>query len=475
MLVRRKAAFGILDRRAVRMAAWLMALVFAIVVLSLPPGGAQDTAQGNGNAVVLHIDGAIGPATSDYFSRELDKARQRGAAVVILRMDTPGGLDTSMRDIIRTILGSPVPIITYVSPSGARAASAGTYILYASHVAAMTPGTNLGAATPVQIGGGGLPFGRDQDEDKKDDDDQQQRQPRSATEAKIIEDAVAYIRSLAELRDRNADWAEKAVREAASLSASAALEENVIDIVADTIEDVLAQADGRRVTASGTEIVLETRGIAIEHVEPDWRTRLLSAITNPNVALILMMIGIYGLIFEFMNPGAMYPGTIGAISLLVALYALAAMPVNVAGIGLIILGLALMVAEAFAPSFGILGIGGAVAFILGATILIEPGVPGFEIAWPVIAVVALTSLGFTALIAHLAVKSHRRRVATGDHWMVGAPAEVQDWRGNQGHVFVHGERWRARSEVPLKKGQQVRITGVDGLVVTVEPDVTKSS
>jgi membrane-bound serine protease (ClpP class) len=294
-------------------------------------------------------------------------------------------------------------------------------------------------------------------------------------EAKIINDAVAYIRSLAEMRDRNADWAERAVRRGESLSSTAALQENVIDIVAETIEDVLAQADGRRVTAGGTEIVLETRGLAIEHVEPDWRTRLLSAITNPNVALILMMVGIYGLIFEFMNPGALYPGTIGAISLLVALYALAAMPVNVAGIGLIILGLALMVAEAFAPSFGILGIGGAVAFILGATILIEPGVPGFEIAWPVIAVVAVTSLGFTALIAHLAVKSHRRRVATGDHWMMGAPAEVQDWRGNQGHVFVRGERWQARSHSPLKKGQQVRVTGVDGLTLTVEPDGMKST
>ena len=234
-----------------------------------------------------------------------------------------------------------------------------------------------------------------------------------------------------------------------------------------------------KVSAGGGEIIVETRGSAIEHLEPDWRIRLLSAITNPNVALILMMIGIYGLIFEFMNPGALYPGTVGAISLMVGLYSLAALPVNIAGVGLIILGMALMVAEAFAPSFGILGIGGVVAFVLGATILVEPGIPGFEIAWQVVAVVTVTSIALTALIAHLAVRSHRRKIETGDHWMIGAKAMVQDWDagkgGGQGHVFVHGERWKAVSAAPLEKGQQVRITGIDGLTVTVEPHGTETT
>jgi len=452
-----------------RLALWLMALAFGAAVLALAPGEAQ-----NGRtAVVLHMDGAIGPATVDYFSRELESARERDAAVIVIRMDTPGGLVTSMREIIREILASPVPIITYVAPSGARAASAGTYIVYASHVAAMAPGTHLGAATPVQLGGGGLPFGRDDKEDKDEDGEDQPRRPANASEAKAMEDSVAYIISLAELRDRNVEWAEKAVRQAATLSSAGAIKENVIDFVADSIEDVLDQADGMQVSAGGREIVLETRGIAIEHVEPDWRTRLLSAITNPNVALILMMIGIYGLIFEFLNPGALYPGTIGAISLLIGLYALAALPVNIAGVGLIVLGLALMVAEAFAPSFGVLGIGGVVAFVLGATILVEPGIPGFEIAWQVVAVVTVTSIALTALIAHLAFSSHRRKIETGEHWMIGAKATVQDWDagkgGGQGHVFVHGERWQAVSGAPLEKGQQVRITGIDGLTVTVEP------
>jgi membrane-bound serine protease (ClpP class) len=450
-----------------RIALWLMAIVFGAGLLALSPSGAQD----GRSAVVLHIDGAIGPATVDYFSRELEAARERNAAVVILRMDTPGGLVTSMREIVRAILASEIPVITYVSPSGARATSAGTYILYASHVAAMAPGTHVGSATPVQVGGGGLPFGRgDEDKDEDGDDEDKPRQPANASEAKAIEDAVAYITSLAEMRGRNAEWAEKAVREAASLSSSAALAQDVIDFTATSLEDVLDKADGMQVSAGGEEIVLETRGIAIEHVEPDLRTRVLSAITNPNVALILMMIGIYGLIFEFMNPGALYPGTIGAISLMIGLYALAALPVNIAGVGLIILGLALMVAEAFAPSFGILGIGGAIAFVIGAMILVEPGIPGFEIAWQVVAVVAATSLALTVLIAHLAVSSYRRKIATGEHWMVGAEAEVQDWSDRKGHVFVHGERWRAVSDTPLARGQQVRITGIDGLTVTVAPD-----
>ncbi|WP_407866035.1 NfeD family protein [Phyllobacterium phragmitis] len=451
------------------------------LLLSILPNDAQT----GRTALVFHIRGIIGPAAVDYLSRGLAMAAERNAPLVIIEMDTPGGLDTSMRDIIRDILASPVPVATYVAPSGARAASAGTYILYASHIAAMAPGTNLGAATPVQIGGDGMPFpggdepqkDQDQSTNKKPAGDQQNqpRQPGNAMEAKAVNDAVAYIRSLAELRGRNIDWAENAVRQAASLSASAALKENVIDIVTPSLENLLVQANGRTVSAAGNQVTLDTTGAALEHVEPDWRTRLLTVITNPNVALILMMIGIYGLLFEFMNPGALFPGTIGAICLLIGLYALAVLPVNLAGLGLILLGLALMAAEAFTPSFGILGVGGALAFIFGATILIDTEIPGFRLSWPVVGGVALMSLALSLLVVRMAVASHRRPVVTGTEQMMGAHGEVLDWRGQSGHVLAHGERWSAVSAAPLKKGQKVSVAGIEGLVLKVEPFTPENS
>ena len=429
-------------------------------------------------AVAIEIDGAIGPANADYVSRSLEAAAQRGAPIVILEIDTPGGLDASMRDINRAILASKVPVVAYVHPSGARAASAGTYILYASHIAAMTPGTNLGAATPVPIGGG-LPFSdRDGDKAKNGSDEKQQAEEKGqdstagtsqAMKAKAVNDAVAYIRSLAELRGRNADWAEKAVRQAESLSANDALDGNVVDIIATNIDDLLAQTDGRRVKINTQEVTLNTKDLSTEYIEPDWRTRLLSTITNPNVALVLMLIGVYGLIFEFINPGALIPGIIGAICLLLGLYALALLPINYAGIGLIMLGIGLMVAEAFAPSFGALGIGGAAAFVIGAAIVIDTEAPEYQISWTLIGTMAVTSLVLAAVVTRLAISSYRRQVATGIEQMSGVLGEVTDWHGGRGHVIAHGERWKALSEAPLSPGQPVRVTGVEGLVLRVEP------
>lgn len=440
------------------------------VIASYPRPAASDV---TGSAIVLNLRGTVNPATADYISRGLQKAAQRKANIIVLQIDTPGGLDSSTRDIVRSILASPIAVIAFVTPSGARAASAGTYILYASHLAAMSPGTHLGAATPVAIGGGS-PFNSEPEDGgdaskqaNKDNANKPVQFPKTASEAKAINDSVAYIRGLAELRNRNADWAEKAVREAAALSSDAAMRANVIDFMAATIDDLLKQADGRTVRVGQENIKLNTTDLMVETLEPDWRARFLSTITDPNIALILMMIGIYGLIFEFLNPGALVPGTVGAISLIVGLYALAVLPVNYAGLGLIALGSVLLVAEAFAPSFGILGIGGSGALVLGAIVLLDTDIPGLEISRPIIGGIAVASLVFSVVVARLALLVRRKRAVTGAEEMISSTGEVESWAGSDGYIIVHGERWRATSPAPLSAGDRVTVTNRHGLTLEV--------
>lgn len=429
-------------------------------------------------AVVAEIQGPIGPAAVRYVGNAVEFANERQAGALVLRIDTPGGLETSMREIVEHILSSPVPVIGYVAPPGARAASAGTYILYATSLAAMAPGTNLGAATPVQIGGGAPALPRfppeDDGTDKQPSDEnasQSKKEERPKTEKpeemKAINDAAAFIRSLAELHGRNADWADKAVREAASLSAKEALNLKVIDLIAPDIGELLTSADGRIVIVAGKEQQLQTSGLSFETLEPDALTKLLSIISNPNVALLLMLIGVYGLIFEFANPGTIGPGIIGAICLVLGLYALNQLPLDYTGFALLLLGLAFMVAEAFTPAFGVLGIGGLIAFIIGATMLVDTDAPAFQPSWTVIGFAALLSAATLTLLLGYAWRSFRRPVVTGRSGLTGSRAEVIDWSGEEGHVWVQGERWNAVGAGPFHAGDNVRIEGVEGLTLVV--------
>jgi membrane-bound serine protease (ClpP class) len=423
-----------------------------------------------GDVVAIDVEGAIGPASAAYVEQAIANAQAADAEALVLRMDTPGGLDTAMRAIVKAINRSEVPIVGFVAPSGARAASAGTYILYACHVAAMAPGTNLGAATPVQIGGlpgrepPALPIGRD--------DRNGTGEPASSGDAKqdkLVNDASAYLRSLAQMRGRNVDWAEQAVRGAESLSSVEALELGVIDLIARDLDELLERIDGRIVTTAAGETQLETAGSAVVEIAPDWRSRLLAIISNPNLAYILLLVGVYGLVYEFSNPGAVVPGTVGAVCLVLALYAFQLLPINYAGAALMLLGLALMIAEAFAPSFGALGISGVAAFVVGSLILVDTEAPGFGLSVPLVLSLALVSSLLLFAVVALALRSRGRPVVTGSEELIGAVGTALSGFPGEGSVHLHGEVWSARSEVAIAPGSAVHVVAREGLNLIVSP------
>ena len=437
-------------------------LVLGLALVMLVPS-AWAVATSANKAYLVEIDGAIGPVSQELIMRGIDHAEAEGAVMVILQMNTPGGLDHSMRKIIQGILDAHVPVVTFISPQGSRAASAGTYILYASHVAAMAPATNLGAATPVQVGGvPRTPTAPGSADEQRPDDG------KTSMEKKIINDATAYIKGLAKLRGRNEAWAEMAVRDAASLTAEEALEKNVIDLVADDLTSLLKQLDGREVNVKGRIVTLETEALVIERITPDWRSSLLAIITNPNIAYVLMLVGIYGLILEFSNPGIILPGVVGTICLLLSLYAFQVLPINYAGLALLGIGLAFIIAEMFVTSGGILGLGGVVAFTVGSIMLFDDEYIAVSI--PLIGGTALVAGGFMLWILKKFSTLRHRQIVSGAEYMIGRTGKVIEDFSGRGRVEVDGESWLADSNEHLTAGQQIRVDDIDKLVLKVEPD-----
>jgi len=436
-----------------------------------------------GTVAQIDLDGPIGPAAAEYFDQAASRAAADGAVAIVLRLDTPGGLAESMRQIVSRILASKIPVLGYVAPGGARAASAGTYILYACPIAAMAPATHLGAATPVALGGPTpmpVPQLGDKPEEPKPSDKADKSDKSAPTESpggdaetrKVLNDAIAYIRSLAQLRGRNVEWAEAAVRGAETLTASEAAEKHVIDFVAAYVPALLAQADGRQVRLGEQTTTLQVKGLAVNAYAPDASARFLMIVTNPLIAYLLLLAGIYGIALEAFHPGTWLPGIIGSICLLIGLYALQLLPVNYAGLALMALGIGLLITEAFVPTVGVLGVGGLIAFVFGSILLFNTGVPGYEINLGVIAGIAACAAALLMLILWLVMRSRRAPRFSGGEQMLQANGELLAAASADGETWasVRGERWRVRCAVALPAGARVRVVRREGLLLWVEPE-----
>jgi membrane-bound serine protease (ClpP class) len=449
---------------------------FLRIVLILLPLAWVSNARADGTAILMDLEGALGVATAEYIIDGINTAQDQDASLIIIRMDTPGGLVEPMRDIVQAILGSSIPVVTYVSPGGARADSAGTYILLASHVAAMAPTTHLGAATPVSLMGEDLSPGDAAPEETGADEETESEEteptpgaPDSAMERKVLNDSISYIRGLAEAHGRNADWAEDAVRNAATLTAAEALDQNVIDLIADNRAELLQAINGREVRVKNEAFTIDSEGLVVEKLEPSWRLKILNTIASPEIAILLLMIGLYGLLFEGYNPGAIIPGVAGVICLLLAAYALQVLPVNYAGLALIVVGMILIIAEAFVPSFGALGLGGITAVIFGSIMMFDSGIPGFGISISFVIGMALIAGIFLFWLVSYLLKLRKRGPISGRESIIGGIATATESFTGDGHVWLESESWAARSAVPIEKNQKVRVRAMNGLVLEIEP------
>ncbi|WP_068581690.1 nodulation protein NfeD [Thiomicrospira sp. WB1] len=396
----------------------------------------------------LTLEGPVNPGTEAYLTKALSQAKTEGVDLTVLRLNTPGGLGSSMREMVQQIANAPVPVVVWVGPSGARATSAGTFLVAASHRAVMAPGTHLGSATPVSLGEGETP---------------------SAKQTKAIEDAAALIKGLAEQRGRNADWFQKAVAEGVSLTAQQALDQGVIEQMAGSRNELLQALDGVTLAFQGKTVALSTDSVQSVERPPDWQERFLAVITQPNLVYLLLLIGFYGLVLEFLNPGIVFSGVIGAVALVLALYGLHWLPVNWAGLLLIGLGLAFMVAEAYQPSFGLLGLGGVAALATGSVLLLDIQAPGYGIDPSLIVVMTLVSLVLVVGVAWLAMKAMHRHQVAGREGLVGEVVTALADFDRKGPVLAQGEHWQAQTQVPIKQGSRLTVVGLDGLVLQVRP------
>jgi len=395
------------------------------------------------SAMVIELEGTINPGTAQFVIKGLKRAEVSKHMLVIIRLDTPGGLDSSMRSIVKSILNSSVPVVVYVAPRGARAASAGVMITVAAHIAAMAPQTNIGAAHPVSADG---------------------KEINKTMSKKVVNDMVAYVRSIAKDRGRNQDWVEKAIRESVSITADVAVKKKVVDLVARDMDDLLALLDGREIALNKGKVTLETKGLKLIYVAPGWRDRVLNTISNPNIAYILMMIGMAGLYFELSHPGAIFPGVIGAISLILAFFAFQTLPVNYAGLLLIALAIVFFIAEIKVSSYGLLSVAGLISLTLGSIMLFENIRVSLNLMMPTIVMIG----GFFVIIAFLAFRAYKGKPTSGMEGLIGQTGVVEEKIDPVGLIFAHGEYWKATSTEVAEQGEKVRIIGSKGLELIVE-------